>query len=839
MPALRLFGRRWLLAGDDVPAPATFLATFHLIWLIILSVWIADFNGRGEQCTGIGPCNVAMGGLLASFTLSALLEASAVVVGFRGTMFETRKRAALPYIIYANTIFMFAQVGFNGYATYRVTARPPTCYATSWDPATAMQGIVWSTWAVIAGVCFLIIVAYNLFPNYKDPREWERQCECLAIACCGPRCSIVSERRRNSAADASKRLGALFALMFSHIDLTPTDVVAAFGLVLLSHRLRRRKRSNVAGMPTRDSSYGSESGAFTLGGTNGSEVTNGGARTPAPAGKVPVERPSPVGSQDALLMEDGTDQSRAFSNSASDSNSNSSSAQRPDARTLQDAAHYMKYAFAAYGWMLFVWERKAKGFMQLCCGRACGLWTSAVTQRRRFYNGRGLGLALPPPLPLQAPQINREAILQAAHIKESDLLHVHLEGRENPNVLPYYVAADHEKKAIVIAVRGSLSLNDVVRDLLFEPADLDEWAGSDPQHLPEWGAPLPGLRPARQATRYAAHSGIFEAARATLDDIRKVGVLDGLLVEEHSEGYHREKKGKSNAMDKAKRKEAMSRPPSKGAWAGYNLIVCGHSLGAGCAFLMSIYLRKYFSRLQCWAFSPPGGLATSALCAEACEWCTSVVCGREMIPRLTLLTFERLRDDIVYSAVRSKKPKLSLFLGWLVRRRWEERDVLYAVEDIPHEPKTWLYTYLESLEESKARREYVETAGQFGPPGRVLYLKYLGKEAVPGESRSWMSFAGWGKGPSGPAIRRYDPIWINGAQLVESGLLVSSRMMADHMPDYSLAVLRRMADLASSQEDDVPYAARDLGVNISDAAGEVEMRHRVASDDAQGVDSMV
>lgn len=31
MPALVLFGRRWLVAGDDLPAPALLLAIFHLV----------------------------------------------------------------------------------------------------------------------------------------------------------------------------------------------------------------------------------------------------------------------------------------------------------------------------------------------------------------------------------------------------------------------------------------------------------------------------------------------------------------------------------------------------------------------------------------------------------------------------------------------------------------------------------------------------------------------------------------------------------------------------------------------------------------------------------------
>ena len=37
---------------------------------------------------------------------------------------------------------------------------------------------------------------------------------------------------------------------------------------------------------------------------------------------------------------------------------------------------------------------------------------------------------------------------------------------------------------------------------------------------------------------------------------------------------------------------------------------------------------------RCWAFSPPGGLASGELCAASEDWCTSCVCGKEWIPRL-------------------------------------------------------------------------------------------------------------------------------------------------------------------------------------------------------------
>ena len=41
---------------------------------------------------------------------------------------------------------------------------------------------------------------------------------------------------------------------------------------------------------------------------------------------------------------------------------------------------------------------------------------------------------------------------------------------------------------------------------------------------------------------------------------------------------------------------------------GYQLVVTGHSLGAGAATLLSILLKPTYPELRCFAFSPPGGL---------------------------------------------------------------------------------------------------------------------------------------------------------------------------------------------------------------------------------------
>jgi hypothetical protein len=144
MPALRLFGRRWLLAPDDVPLPASFLALFHLVstnacashqntllapltslafstptfcilqvWVALLIALLASLDGPAN-CRGASPYYVAIAGLLGAFSASLLLEVAAVVVGMRGSLFDTRRRAAIPKLVYLDMLSFMAQGAFNG-----------------------------------------------------------------------------------------------------------------------------------------------------------------------------------------------------------------------------------------------------------------------------------------------------------------------------------------------------------------------------------------------------------------------------------------------------------------------------------------------------------------------------------------------------------------------------------------------------------------------------------------------------------------------------------------------------------------------------------------------------
>ena len=61
---------------------------------------------------------VAVSGLFATFVISVILEAAAVIVGLRGSIFEQSRRKPLPYIIYANFASHIGQLGFNCELTF-------------------------------------------------------------------------------------------------------------------------------------------------------------------------------------------------------------------------------------------------------------------------------------------------------------------------------------------------------------------------------------------------------------------------------------------------------------------------------------------------------------------------------------------------------------------------------------------------------------------------------------------------------------------------------------------------------------------------------------------------
>lgn len=61
-------------------------------------------------------------------------------------------------------------------------------------------------------------------------------------------------------------------------------------------------------------------------------------------------------------------------------------------------------------------------------------------------------------------------------------------------------------------------------------------------------------------------------------------------------------------------------------------------------------------RVKAWCYEPPGGLMTRTVSRALQPLCTSTALGKDWIPRLSVASFERMRDDMVRPATPAAAP---------------------------------------------------------------------------------------------------------------------------------------------------------------------------------------
>jgi hypothetical protein len=427
----------------------------------------------------------------------------------------------------------------------------------------------------------------------------------------------------------------------------------------------------------------------------------------------------------------------------------------------------------------------------------------------------------------------RRAVLALTRIPPPALIFLRFRS-ESParGTLPYFIALDTpadrpphggegQPPSVVLAVRGTLSAADVLTDALCEAERCDRWLGG----REEGGADADDADADGDAddclpsTPMYAHAGILAAARAVAADVEGEGVLSALL-----EGRPLPPRVGLGAADL---------PP--GGCRGWRLVVTGHSLGAGVAALLARRLQSVLRRrwraaqreggggrrggpaaaaaaaasrppttspfaspsasappVACWAFAPPGGLACPALAAALAPTTTSVAAGKDWIPRLSLAAVERLRDDMVVAAARCGVPKAWLFLRPALPwgRAWTPGELFRPPAAVPPETQALLARFRRGLARTRSGLGGLEGARRFVAPGRMMLLRPVKVPAAKAAA------AGGAAGPAtarrAPA-RRFEAVWVDYADLAAEGILLSPRMMADHLPDFLVAVLRRLA----------------------------------------------
>lgn len=151
------------------------------------------------------------------------------------------------------------------------------------------------------------------------------------------------------------------------------------------------------------------------------------------------------------------------------------------------------------------------------------------------------------------------------------------------------------------------------------------------------------------------HAGMWRAAAAVKAQLLSLGLLDRVAAAPSD--LPLPVSGTQQAGQEGQVGVGVQRPRH-----GLQLVIAGHSLGAGVAALLSLQLRPYFSRLRCYAYAPPGALVSRDLSRAMEPFVTSVVVGNDFIPRLSLPALRVLLAQCLALAARCQVAKPTLLM---------------------------------------------------------------------------------------------------------------------------------------------------------------------------------
>uniref|UniRef100_A0A7S2P2B1 sn-1-specific diacylglycerol lipase n=1 Tax=Skeletonema marinoi TaxID=267567 RepID=A0A7S2P2B1_9STRA len=246
---------------------------------------------------------------------------------------------------------------------------------------------------------------------------------------------------------------------------------------------------------------------------------------------------------------------------------------------------------------------------------------------------------------------------------------------------PYAILVDTAKEKVVITIRGTISIEDMVVDMQYKPAGLEKVGVI-------CGTDLKG---------HCCHKGMLARSKWLYNSLRSEKVIKTLYSDES---------------------------PFK----DYGLVVCGHSLGGGCASLLAVMLRPSFPSIRCFAYEPPGGLIDEDLATKCEDFIVSTVKQDDIVPRLSHQNFDALRDNFFDILARIKVPKIQAFhdtrtpcTGASVKQR--NSKILRHQTDIPTD--TAFYQQLQKFRSERAEADYEKLY----LPGKLVHL------LDPGDSR--------------------------------------------------------------------------------------------------------
>ncbi|XP_015123034.1 sn1-specific diacylglycerol lipase alpha isoform X1 [Diachasma alloeum] len=693
MPGIVVFRRRWSVGSDDLVVPGAFLLVLHLIWVVILGVLLGIVEwDRSVTCVLLLWEYIL--GYLGIFIASMAIELAICILATRGSILDTIPRAPMQHLLYIKVFLLLLETGWLCTGVTWLVYYYTNCPAA--QAKEVILGLVICNWCILASVMVTVWCTYD-----AAGRSW-----------------VKMKKYQRSMREAESRGGGRMHYKRSgsrNRNWRQRKVIRAYQdswdnrcrMLFCCMGNSDRNRNSFADIAKLLSDFFRDLDVVP------SDVV---------AGLVLLRKFQKI--ERELIVKQRKNDTYEFLSGVPITPRTKflSLTEDGDLAHFQDTIHYMHFALAAYGWPLF-FINHTTGLCQLCTRLRCGCVPCIKHEDDAII------------VEDNCCQCNYAALRRMVEIGEIDIIYAtfHVDVGETP----FFVALDYTKKKVVISIRGTLSMKDVLTDL-----------NAEAEVLP--------LTPPRDD--WLGHKGMVQAA----EYIRKK-IYDEQIIT-----------------------TAFAKDPARGT-DQFGLTLVGHSLGAGTASILAILLRQEYPDLVCFSYAPPGGLLSMPAQVYTQEFITSVVVGKDVVPRIGLRQMESLRADLINAIKRSVDPKwktiacsvmccgcgstptsaANLEAGGCIAEYQRDKDQARAQTIVPSDSSIALTLHTPLY-----------------PPGRIIHVvRHHQNKGEPKYESRWRNL-----------LRKREPVyqalWAGPGDFDE--VLISPVMIQDHMPDTMLKALNKV-----------------------------------------------
>eukprot|EP01041_Mallomonas_annulata_P007760 gene7760-15877_t len=636
MPHLIFCDRYWRVASDEFSIPSSCAMAGRLIWSGLLCATVLLTYPKLASCYDGWIILFYLCLSIISFWLSVICEGCLLTISLKGTIVDTDARSSLStYLILhiALTLLQFFCAIFGSFDS---------------EVDNILLGIVVVSQLVdILGslCCCLLFSAQRVDRKLRYMEHargdiggvgsfagamvgWESRCRtiCKSVQMCT--CNLFG----GSNVEGFEAVAKIFTAFFHHdgfLDVVPSDVVAGLVLVRLQQRVASEKMIAMA---------------RTTGGQQQGDTEGYGGVHYEKLAKDATTATTPYNNNNNTLHQ------RRVDNTNTNTNTNTMtmmtmttvvrgdrhrplrsqfqrsaglrrlSAMSPaDKELMEEIAHYAVFAMASYSLLMLMYVRPCTGMCGACGEGVCGGGTACCAKKNNAFT-----------LDDNICGLHEGAVKQFLRNRKAEVVHASFSN--DVAAKPYVIVIDHERQNIVISVRGTLSLEDCITDVVAEP---------------KWGFDGDG--------RFA-HGGMLNSAMWIRRDLEKHQTLSNLMATHPPEA-----------------RTPLNLP--------LGLIVVGHSLGAGTAAILAMMLKPAYPRLRCYAFGCPGSIMDAKTSEDCKPFVTTLCLGNDLVCRLSVRSLAAMREQVLDAISRAKVNKMVVMQALF-------KEYVNQVDDLLYEPGT-------------------------------------------------------------------------------------------------------------------------------------------------------